>query len=238
MHASSWLEILDRHLPPRNSEPFRSRSRRALRRVLVVNILFDPQSFGGATVVAERMAHELARSHGWEVTALSIRFANLPASSTVRYKTKYGFDAFNVGMPFLPTKDYEIHFRNPHFAEPFRRILDFVRPDVVHLHCIQEMDAGVIDILAERGIPVAVTVHDFWWLCERQFMIDLQGNYCGQRTIDYDICAACSGERARVERRAEYLKAQLAKADLILPVSEFTRGMLVANGSACRARWW
>ena len=96
----------------------------------------------------------------------------------------------------LPTKDYEIHFRNPHFAEPFRRVLDFVRPDVVHLHCIQEMDAGVIDTLAVRGIPVAVTVHDFWWLCERQFMIDLQGNYCGQRTIDYDICAACSGERA------------------------------------------
>jgi len=198
-------------------------------RVLVVNIFFDPYSFGGATVVAERMAHELSRSHGWEVTALAVRFANLPAVSTVRYRTKYGFDAFNVGMPFLPDRDYEAHFRNPYFAQPFRRIVDFVRPDVVHLHCIQEMDAGIIDMLAERGIPVAVTVHDFWWLCERQFMINLQGNYCAQRRIDYDICAACSGERARVERRGEYLKAQLAKADLILPVSEFTRGMLLDN---------
>ncbi|MEZ5810789.1 MAG: glycosyltransferase family 4 protein [Rhizobiaceae bacterium] len=199
-------------------------------RVLVVNIYFDPQSFGGATVVAERMAEQLSVNHGWEVCSLAVRFADLPTASIVRYRTRFGSDGFNIGLPYHGDKDYEARFRNRDFIDPFARVLDHVRPDVVHVHCIQDIGAEFLDVLVERQLPFAVTIHDFWWICERQFMIDIQGNYCGQRKIDYARCAVCSGQRARVERRAEYLKAQLAKADRILAVSDFTRDMLVANG--------
>lgn len=199
-------------------------------RLLVVNIFFEPQSFGGATVVAERMAETLYQDHGWEVFSVAARFAPLPSTSLIRYKTKSGFDGFNIGIPMPAGGDYNIHFKNEQFIEPFCRVLDYVNPDVVHVHCVQDIGANFFDILVDRSIPFVVTIHDFWWLCERQFMIDIKGEYCGQKRIDYAKCAVCSGERARVENRAEYLKSQLAKADAILAVSQFTKDMLIANG--------
>jgi hypothetical protein len=52
-----------------------------------------------------------------------------------------------------------------------------------------------------RGVPYAITLHDAWWLCGRQFMIDREGRYCGQTKIEADICGACVENRKRkVER--------------------------------------
>jgi len=197
-------------------------------KVLVVNVFFDPYTFGGATIVAENMAEQLHGEHGFAVTALSGRYDRLPCPSIVRYRTKYGHEAFSVGLPHPET--YEQKFKNPSFVPPFIDVLDHVRPDVIHVHCIQNLGAGFFDAIVERGIPFVVTVHDFWWLCERQFMLDTQNKFCDQRKIDVRICAVCSGEETRVRRRLNYLLAQLEKANLVLTPSNFARQLLIDNG--------
>lgn len=198
-------------------------------RLLVANIFFEPSTFGGATIVAEQMASELMQQE-FTVAAVSARFHAVYATSIVRHQSKYGFDAWSVGLTHAASNDATSRVANPHFDAAFEKILDYFKPDVVHAHCVQEVGASFFDILARRGIPFAVTVHDFWWICERQFMITPGGAYCGQRKIDYGICAQCSSSRAHTESRARFLKAQLAKADLILTPSEYARGMLIDNG--------
>lgn len=199
-------------------------------RLLVVNVFFEPLSFGGATVVAEQMAAALQVEHGFEVAAVSARFHPFATTSIVRHRSKYGFDAWSVGLKQTTSNDDPTRIANPEFDAAFEKILDYFKPDVVHVHCAQEIGVSFFDTLLDRRIPFAVTVHDFWWICERQFMITPGGAYCGQRVIDYAVCAQCSSSRAHTERRANYLKAQLAKSDLVLTPSEFARQMLIDNG--------
>lgn len=197
-------------------------------RILIVNIFFEPSTFGGATIVTESELHK----QGHVVSTVSARFHPVNATSIVRHQSKYGFESWSIGLAHASSNDAPTRLANPNFDAAFERILNHFRPDVVHAHCVQEIGASFFDILVTRKIPFAVTVHDFWWICERQFMITPAGAYCGQRTIDYAVCAQCSSSRAHTENRAAYLKAQLAKASLILTPSEFARGMLIDNGFA------
>lgn len=197
-------------------------------KLLVVNIFFDPLSFGGATIVAEQMADQMSRRHGFEVVVVSARIGYLPAASVVRHRTRSGLEAFNVGLPFIA--DFPTHYDNPRFTAQFREILDYVEPDIVHVHCVQDIGAGFFDVLVERNVPFVVSVHDFWWVCERQFMITAAGDVCEQRVIDPGVCVRCGASRPQLERRLTYLKGQLAKADLVIVPSRFVAGYAADNG--------
>ncbi len=199
-------------------------------RLLSVNIYFDPDSFGGATIIAEHMAQELDAKPGFDMTAVSARFAHVPAASVVRYRTKHGFDGYSIGLPFAVRDHDTKRYANPMFDHALRSILETLKPDAVHVHCVQEIGASFFDVLCEMHIPFAVTVHDFWWLCARQFMIDSKGHYCNQTRINYARCAETCGELGFISQRGEYLARQLNKADLILTPSGFAREMLTANG--------
>jgi len=197
-------------------------------KVLVVNIFYDPLSFGGATIVAEQMADQLSRRHGFEVAVVSARIGYLPTASVVRHRTRSGLEAFNIGLPFI--NDFPTHYDNPRFTAHFRDILDYVDPDIVHVHCVQEIGAGFFDVLVERDVPFVVTIHDFWWACERQFMITSAGKICEQWSVQTSTCVRCGAALPQLNRRTDYLKTQLAKADRIIAPSRFIADYMRANG--------
>ena len=199
-------------------------------RLLVINIFFDPTSFGGATVVAEQVSAVLDGELAYEVTAASASFEQLPEARVMRYQTRFGFDGFAVSLSDPGTQRPLSRTRNEQFDTEMARILDFVEPDIVHIHCVQDIGVSFFDQLVARGIPFVVTVHDFWYFCERQFMIDVTGEFCGQRTIDINRCAVCSSNREETIQRTEYLMGQLRKASLVATPSAYARDMLIANG--------
>jgi glycosyltransferase involved in cell wall biosynthesis len=200
------------------------------KRLLVVNVHFSPQSFGGATVVADQLSKRLARDHGWTVSAFtSLRSANVPDYAIRRYRS-IGVDVVAVNIPQV--SEYQESYFNPRVADRFRDVLDAIQPDIVHVHCVQLLGCDLFDALDERGIPFAVTLHDCWWLCERQFMIDGSGRYCFQTTISPDRCRYCVDDFQANRKRMPYVQGQLAKADMLLFPSEFQRELYAANGFA------
>ena len=197
-------------------------------RLLVVNVYFSPNSFGGATVVAEEMAQHLASEHGWSVGGFtSMRAPGLPDFSIRRYRAR-GADVVAVNLP--PGFTYLEEYCSPRVKARFAEVVDAFAPDVVHIHCVQTLGADLLDVVVERGLPLAVTLHDCWWLCERQFMIDRHGQYCFQRKISPDRCRYCVDDHAASRLRAHFLSEQLRKADLLLYPSAFHRDLHVANG--------
>ena len=198
------------------------------KRLLVVNIYYAPQSFGGATIVAEELAMRLGDDYGWNVSAFtSMRAALLPDFSIRRYRAK-GADVLAVSVPSGFT--YLETYYSPRMRECFEEVLNVINPDVVHFHSIQTLGADLFDALTERSIPFVVTLHDCWWLCERQFMIDYQGKYCFQQKISQERCKYCVGDHVKSEKRAKYLMHQLTKADMMLFPSEFHRQLYLSNG--------
>lgn len=196
--------------------------------ILGVNVHFAPYSFGGATVVAEEMAKRLNATPDVRYAV----FAGVPVTAAPEYETvRYEIDGvtvFGVGLP--PLLNPAIHYENPAVNAAFESVLRAVRPNIVHLHSIQGIGANIIHACKTAGIPVAVTLHDAWWICGRQFMINGKGKYCGQSKIDLSICQSCVGDDGENMRRQHRLGELLQSANLLIAPSEFFRNLYIANG--------
>jgi len=199
-------------------------------RVLSVNCYYHPRSFGGATVVAEELNKRINAYDGFEVHV----FTALPPAAGAAYSChRYEADGINVFGMVLPDQlDAREQFENPHCSGAFASVLAVLQPDVVHFHSIQGLGVGLLDVCAQKGIAYAVTLHDAWWLCGRQFMINRQGRYCDQKTINLNVCATCVDSHHLNLYRSKRLHDVLHKAAALLVPSRYFADFYRANGFA------
>ena len=195
-------------------------------RVLVANVYFHPASFGGATILAENLIECLVQK---AKVAVFTTWQSDSAQSydLVRYEA-LGVPVFAVRVPRSGPRSLE--HKNPEVGRVFAEVLDVFAPDVVHLHSIQGLSASIAEACRLAGVPYVVTLHDLWWICERQFMINNDGRDCGQTRIDFGICANCIPDIQFTLDRSQYLKATLEYAALLLTPSEYQRQLYLANG--------
>lgn len=199
------------------------------RHLLLVNVFFAPFSYGGATVVAEQVAQGLVR-RGWRVSAVSLISRAELAPYTVVHSQAAGIDNYLINVP--AGRSYVQMYDNPEVAEVLGGLIDDLGPDLMQAHCIQEVGAGVLDAAKERGVPVILSVHDFWWICERQFMLRVTEDYCGQSPVRIEACRGCVGNFDAAKARFEYLSDQGAKADIVTYPSRFALDLSEASGFA------
>lgn len=185
-------------------------------RVLLVNVLFGLSSFGGATMVVEDTAQELRRQ-GFEVYVFStLRVHGIQQGTLVRY-------AWN-GVTVIAVNDClgDEEKKNSPVERMFRRALRAVCPELVHIHCIQGMGLGLLQSCRSARIPYVITMHDAWWICPRQFMMDKNEHYCAQKTVHPEICRArCSLSDARLYSRRLQMREAVKWAEAIFAPSEF-----------------
>lgn len=208
------------------SQLFPAQTTTRARRVLSANVFFSPRSYGGATVIAEQMTRLMADAGQLQLFV----FTSLPVTDAAPYGlVRYEVNkvaVIGMGLPDLRSE----YFENPATIPVFEAVLASVAPDVVHLHSVQGLGAQLAECCRKAGIPFVVTLHDTWWICGRQFMINKQGQYCGQTRIASDVCAKCVDDPALNDYRQQWLANMLKKADLLLAPSKFARDLYVANG--------
>ncbi len=198
------------------------------RRLMVVNLHFAPYPFGGGTVVAEACARHLQRQHGWNVLVLTaIRDFNLPEYSVRRYSYE-GLEVVAVVINSPP--NYQVDYDNPRFGAVARQVLSAFRPDVCHVHAVQGFGVDWFEDVKQQECRLAVTLHDCWWLCDRQFMINADGRYCHQSRVDHEQCRYCTASFSGFTQRDQALRKAAAHADLLLYPSNFHRNLHVASG--------
>ena len=198
-------------------------------RLLSVNVFYGPRTFGGATIVAESVNRALRDRHGVDVHVFTtVPTAVAPPHTLHRYDCD-GIGVFGMGLAD-GAHDGPGGFDNPAAVPCFDEVLDAVKPDVVHFHCVQGIGVGAVERCRDRGVPYAITLHDAWWLCGRQFMIDGQGNYCHQRKLDAHVCASCVGGGDLLRSRNGRARAALAGAELLVAPSRYFADFHAING--------
>lgn len=63
------------------------------------------------------------------------------------------------------------------------------RFDVAHVHHLTGMSVDSIEVLRSAGIPVVMTLHDYWLLCPRGQMFPRDEQACA--TVEPERCGAC-----------------------------------------------
>jgi glycosyltransferase involved in cell wall biosynthesis len=202
--------------------------------LLVANIFFAPYTYGGATIVAEEVARSLADRHGWNISVLSaVSRQDLPQYAIRKVQSG---PVVNYVINLPPTRPYAQMYSNPQVGEATSRLIQSLAPDMVHLHCIQELGTGVLHAARQAKLPVVVSAHDFWWICERQFMIRPDGRYCGQSPVEVSKCRSCVMDITQTRTRFLHLQEDAANIDLMTYPSEFARALCHDSGIRPRAQ--
>ena len=102
--------------------------------VLIANVLYGVSSFGGATVVAERLAEEIQANSDYEVNVFSAYTDLHEDEDAVKRYSWNGVQVWAVNV-----YDVGLGYSNKGLAKFFAEVLGIVRPGLVHFHCIQTL---------------------------------------------------------------------------------------------------
>ncbi len=198
-------------------------------RLLVVSAHFPPDFVSGGTLVPDREARRLAE-RGWDVSvyAGSLDATRPPLSA-------WDEDVDGLAVRWIAIERFvgwgdRNNFDNRGVVADFRRHLAERRPDLVHLHSLQSLGGGLLAAARDAGARTVVTMHDFWWVCARQFLVDREWVPCSL-VVDAGACQ-CEVDRPWLDARNQWLRGQLVHADLVLAPSEVAAEVLAANGLA------
>ena len=198
-------------------------------RLLIGHVFFAPQSIGGATrVVEDNVADLLAMAPDFDFTIVCADEGGSPPGR-VRLDQFGRAEIIRIATPVEVDMDWRPF--NPRHGEIFATILDRVRPDLVHFHCVQRLTASLVEVALERRVPYLVTLHDAWWFCDDQFLIDRDSFL---REPSPDLIGTTLPDRdpvASIARRAR-LGALLAAAEARLTVSDAFAAICAGFGVA------
>ncbi len=181
------------------------------KRLLIVNVFYPPQAIGGATRVVHDNVRDLREKYGDEFEIDVV--CTLDGGQRPFEVTTYSQDNVRVWAITAPhLEDGEMTPRNAEMGAVFDRLLDRIRPDLVHFHCIQRLTASAVDAARYRNIPYVITLHDGWWISPNQFIMDDNDN----REF-YDFAPEVE---QHLNERARKLRRPLIGAAALLAVSD------------------
>lgn len=196
-------------------------------RVLVVSAHYPPNFISGGTLGPQRIAHGLVE-RGHDVSVYAGWLGDREPLTTWTDEDEVSIPVrWIVVSPWIDWSSRG-NFDNPDVTIDFRLHLEDLRPDVVHFHSLQALGGGVVSAAADAGIPVVVTMHDFWWICARQFLSNRATQPCSL-VVSCGMCP-CQVDRRHLDERNADLLAALGTADVVLAVSESQASVLRANG--------
>lgn len=141
-------------------------------RILNINLHFYPQSIGGATVVAEKLAWGLIQA-GHEVTNAYLSQAAGEEAFQVT-DTPFGRSIGVMNIAQSPGN----RFSSPAAASSLREIIDLIEPERIFIHAPQH--TGIFEILSDPAIRSrsCIVAHDFFWVCLQGFRTLPDGERC------------------------------------------------------------
>ena len=212
-------------------------------RILFVVHGFPPEATGGTEIYASGLAQALWR-RGHHVVALAREASADQPEYRVQRDMAGEVPIVRVNHTFRDATAFEHTYRNVTIDRIAGALLDEERPDVVHVHHLTCLSTGIAGECVKRGIPFVLTLNDYWLLCHRGQLLDLNLDRCDGPNAGR--CAACAGLSASGQPalhlaarglRAIGRHAPTAFADWQRTfVSRWSRRVVPASGSAETAR--
>jgi glycosyltransferase involved in cell wall biosynthesis len=164
-------------------------------RILIIVHGFPPTYMGGAERRAERTARALAkRGHKVRVFCIETLYGTHDGITWSEHDeqqiiVRRCICRFRQGLPYRASYD------NPAIAQALKNMIQAWQPDILHLFSGYLITAAASRVAADHGIPLVVSLTDYWWLCHRINLIRSDGARCdGPDAVQ---CARCYAETRR-----------------------------------------
>src|SRR5262249_29038323 len=147
-----------------------------------------PESLGGTETYIAHLSRALAL-RGHEVRVFSRISDPTQVEYAVDAVARDGITITRVNNTFNQLKSFAQSYVNAEIARRFGAFLDSCVPDVVHFHHLMYLSTSCIQEATKRGIPVVMTLHDYWLICQRGRFLKPDLSQCSGQTDEG--CAGC-----------------------------------------------
>jgi glycosyltransferase involved in cell wall biosynthesis len=190
-------------------------------RILHVGWGFSPWRPGGLIFYAEDlMAAQAARGHHVAYLLSGRHYPGLRGPRLRRW-SRSGVAMLEVVNPPIVvglergTRAPERDLEEPRLERVFERTLHDERPDVVHVQELLGFPSSILEIAREAGVPVVMTLQDYFPLCATVRLFDSDGRVCMRREVDADCAvrnAAAPPDAGHLVRHTMHFELARAKA--------------------------
>lgn len=162
----------------------------------------------GSEVYSQMLCHELA-SQGHEVTV----FTRQEDAYKQEYSIEWETDPLNhaIKVCLINMAHSKDGYQHSKVDEAFKDLLEFYRPDVVHIGHLNHLSTSLVLQAHRKRVPIVFTLHDFWLMCPRgQF---LQG--INSKTEDlYPVCDSQENQKCAKQCYWRYFGQQENDMDI------------------------
>jgi glycosyltransferase involved in cell wall biosynthesis len=118
----------------------------------------------------------------------------------------------------------------------YRELLREERPDLVHVHNLAGLSLEIVEHSRRLGIPVVMTLHDYWAICFKNTMVRNDGTLCTRGGPECRGCRSHVGSDLLlpIEVRNRALLDALAGVSRLISPSRYLAARFHANGLAGR----
>lgn len=147
-------------------------------RILIIVHGFPPTAMGGTEIYTHDFARVLRNRCGDEVFVLAREADPDRAEYALRRDSRNGFHLALINNTFRDCRSFEETYRNPAIRQIGAALLDEIHPDVCHVQHLTCLSTEIIGELAARRIPTIFTLNDYWLICHRGQLLDLEYRLC------------------------------------------------------------
>jgi len=112
-------------------------------------------------------------------------------------------------------------YDNPIVATQVSDYLHQIQPEVVHITSCNTLTASVIRSVKNAGLPVVLTLTDFWFVCPRLTLLRSDGTICNGQVTASD-CHECMLNSGRLYRSAKQVLPRTLARHLFTTFSRFS----------------
>ncbi len=193
-----------------------------------------PAYLGGTETYADTLAKELVRQ-GHAVSVFS-RYEN-PQQPEYEVETPAvgAVEVTRVNHTQRKSKTFADSYQNAHIAARFRELLARFKPDIVHFQHLVYLSTTCVREAVRRQVPVVMTLHDYWLICQRGRFLKPDLSVCPGQTDAG--CAQCFSHLLDTKMSALYrcLKPILDKQSWLRDQGRRWYGQYTVSRSASRA---
>ena len=161
-------------------------------KILHLSLGLPPFRTGGLTRYAVDLAGVQARQ-GHDVSFLYPGCFGIVPGVRIIERAGLDFVVHEIANP-LPVA-IPLGIRNPNVfvksvaGSVYSDYLQKIRPDVIHVHTLMGVHKEFFSAAKKVGIKIVMTTHDYFGLCPRAYLVNLQGGLCSNPSAS--MCAEC-----------------------------------------------
>ncbi len=191
---------------------------------------YSPYNCGGADIYAENISKSLAKNGHESIVITTKPYTGInslkPTVGFIDGVKVYRFYPFNVYfIANDPKKNIMqkavwslLDTWNFHTYNVIKNILIMEKPDIVHVHTPISISLSVFNSVKSLKIPLILTIHDYFLICKRTFLLNGKGDICKNPNL---IC------KSYRKFSKEVINSRL---DAVISPSEFTLNLLDKYG--------